>query len=294
LRLACLGALGSSIGAETPHHLPEGDVLPAILAAANSKNTQSRLFATYVLPTFAVENQAAADALLKLSSDADARVRSYAFQSIGNSERTAEERGITSRLLEKLTSNDPETVRTAIRSLVKDGESFNGGSMVDKDPVLTRFLLPQLFAPDVSVRKEARQAIRFAQGSAVSDIVGTLLTLLNDDARRANRLEAIRALAALGPKAEPATDKLKQLLSSDDAQIQIAAAAAIKMIVGKDQYQKPIAEVLGKELGIRVIETDGVWAVLPSEDATDDGKAFGDFTNAVIKEQQQLFPDGKF
>jgi hypothetical protein len=66
------------------------------------------------------------------------------------------------------------------------------------------------------------------------------------------------------------------------------------MIVGKDKYQKPVADVLGKELGITVVESSsGVWGALPREDAKDTGEAFAKFTEAVIDEQQKLFPKGE-
>ena len=101
-------------------------------------------------------------------------------------------------------------------------------------------------------------------------------------------------MAAIGPDAAPGLDTLKRTLASANRQERIASAAAIKMIVGKDQYQKPVADVLGEELGITVVESNGVSGAFPREDVKDDGKAFAEFTEAVIKEQQQLFPDGKF
>jgi hypothetical protein len=66
------------------------------------------------------------------------------------------------------------------------------------------------------------------------------------------------------------------------------------MIVGKDQYQKPLADVLGKELGITATKTPaGAWGALPRDDAPDAGEAFGKFTEDVIKEQELLFPPEK-
>ena len=122
--------------------------------------------------------------------------------------------------------------------------------------------------------------------AVVSGLIGDLKTELS--ARR--RIAAIRALAAIGPPAESALEILKERLASDNPQERIAAAAAIKMIVGKDQYQKPLADVLGEELGIKAVKTDpGVWAVLPRDDVAD-VEAFNKFNDAVIKEQEILFP----
>ncbi len=91
-----------------------------------------------------------------------------------------------------------------------------------------------------------------------------LVTELRTDLSSKRRVAAIRALAAIGPEAEPALDDVKKTLASDNRVEQIAAAAAIKMIVGKDQYQKPVADVLGEELGIEVVESNGVWAHCPA------------------------------
>ena len=47
-------------------------------------------------------------------------------------------------------------------------------------------------------------------------------------------------------------------------------------------------------MAYKQLDSNGVWGALPSEDVKDGGKAFMNLTEAVINEQQQLFPDGKF
>ena len=188
-------------------------------------------------------------------------------------------------------------MRSAVRSLVHDAEWFNArGTEVEKGPALTFTpeLLPLLFAPDASVRKETRQAIRFAQSSTTAKVFEPLYSILVDEARQSDYLETIRALAAMGPKAEPALDRLKQLLSSDDPQIRIAAAAAIKMIVGKDQYQKPVADDAGRGPGNHRRRIERCVGGTSTRRRERQRQAFNEFTEAVIKEQEQLFPDGKF
>jgi hypothetical protein len=104
------------------------------------------------------------------------------------------------------------------------------------------------------------------------------------------RISALRGLASLGPNPESALPALQTSLARKNTRERIAAATAIKKIVGKDQYQKPVADVLGKELGITVIRTpDGKWGTLPRDDSANAG-AFNRFNDDVFKEQELLFP----
>jgi beta-lactamase regulating signal transducer with metallopeptidase domain len=144
------------------------------------------------------------------------------------------------------------------------------------------------------IEQRSRKYLSTLSPEVAQSIVTNLIDVLSTDLSAKRRIAAIRALAAIGPNAKPALDVLNKTLVSDDLRERIASAAAIKMIVGKDRYQKPVADVLGEELGITVVESDGVWGALPRKDVKDGGKAFSEFTEAVIKEQQQLFPDGEF
>jgi beta-lactamase regulating signal transducer with metallopeptidase domain len=293
LKKACLGAFGYPGTSTVARPIPENDVLLALLAAVDSKNTNDRLFATWVLPVLAPQNKLANDALQKLSSDADAKVRSYSFKPLDADTLSLRDNGIPPRIRQELMSNDSKTARAAIKTLVKDASWFNSrGISMEKGPALYYVpeLFPLLFAPDESVRREARQALRFITRANAEQVVVQLLIILDDDARRVDHIEAMRAIAAMGPKASPALDKLKEKLSTSDAKIRIPAAAAIKMIVGKDKYQKPVADVIGKELGITVQQTsDGTWGALPRDDSAN-ADAFNKFTEDVIKEQEMLFP----
>ena len=264
LKKACLGAFGYPGSSTVACPIPENDVLLALLAAVDSKNTNDRLFATWILPVLAPHNKQAADALRKLSSDADAKVRSYSFKAMNVDTRSSRDNGIPPRIRQELMSNDSKTTRAAIKTLVKDASWFQQPRRLRwrKGPLSITY--PSCF--HFSLRRtnrceEARQALRFITKANAEQVVEQLLSFLEDDARRVDQIEAIRAIAAIGPKASPALGKLQQKLSTSDAKIRIAAAAAIKMIVGKDQYQKPVADVLGEELGITVQKTgNGVWA----------------------------------
>ena len=95
LKNACLSAFGYPGLSIVAYRISENDALPVLLAAVDSKNMQTRLFATWVLPSFSEQNKSAADALLKLSSDSDAKVRSYAFRAASVKPQKLFDRGIS-------------------------------------------------------------------------------------------------------------------------------------------------------------------------------------------------------
>jgi len=151
-----------------------------------------------------------------------------------------------------------------------------------------------VYSESAAIAQRSRRFLSMLPKPEAERVVARLISVLESELSSRRRIDLIRAIAAIGPNANSAMEVLKQSMANKEPQERIAAAAAIKMIVGKDQYQKPVADVLGKELGITVVETDSRWAALPREDVKDGGKAFADFTKAVIEEQQQLFPGGKF
>ena len=67
------------------------------------------------------------------------------------------------------------------------------------------------------------------------------------------------------------------------------------MIVGNDQYQKPESPTCSaKELAITVVEIESANGRVAERGREIRRQKNTDFTEAVIEEQQQLFPDGKF
>jgi hypothetical protein len=147
-----------------------------------------------------------------------------------------------------------------------------------------------VYSNSTDIAPLTRKYLSTLSKSQATPIVNELLKVLKTDLSPKRRVQALRAIAAIGPNSEPAMEELKTVLASKNPQERIAAATAIKRIVGKDQYQKPIADVLGEELGIRVENAgDGVWGALPrNNNATAD--AFNKFTEDVIHEQELLFP----
>jgi hypothetical protein len=146
---------------------------------------------------------------------------------------------------------------------------------------------------DANIGRWTRKYLSTLSHSQAEPIVSGLIRVLQTDLDPNRRINAMRALAAIGPNADAALDILKKVLANNDVRERVVAATAIKMIVGKDQYQKPIADVLGKELGINVVKDgSGAWAALPREDSPN-ADAFNKFTNDVIKEQELLFPRAK-
>jgi hypothetical protein len=146
-----------------------------------------------------------------------------------------------------------------------------------------------LYSTDFIVAQRTRQYLNTLSKSAAAPIVEDLLAVLKTDVSSDRRISALRGLASLGPNAEPALPALQISLARKNPRERIAAATAIKKIVGKDQYQKPVADVLGKELGINVEWTGGVWGAVPRDDSAN-ADAFNKFTEDVIKEQESLFP----
>jgi PDZ domain len=151
-------------------------------------------------------------------------------------------------------------------------------------------ILRGVYSNSIDVARLTRKYLSTLSKSQATPIVNELLKVLKSDLSPNRRVQALRAIAAIGPNSEPALEELKTTLASKIPQERIAAATAIKRIVGKDQYQKPIADVLGDELGITVAKTaNGKWGVLPRDDKVD-VTVFNKFTEDVIKEQELLFP----
>jgi hypothetical protein len=155
----------------------------------------------------------------------------------------------------------------------------------------TEMILVASYDDEEYIAKLARHYLRNISPEDSVALVSDLVRELERDLSPKRRLAAMRALAAIGPNAKPALEVLTKTLASDNRNERPVAATAIKMIVGKDQYQKPLADVLGKELGITAVQNEsGAWGVVPRDDARDGGKAFNDFTSSVIEIQQDLFP----
>jgi hypothetical protein len=198
-----------------------------------------------------------------------------------------------------LQSNNVDDIKSALWLLLyyeRDSSGrVLGGGFGGKPPkpqlVFMPELVPLLFHADESVRREARRVLQYIGEKERSQVIEQLLAVLDDASRKRDRIHALRAIAAIGPKAEPALEKLKQILATRDPKERIAAATAIKMILGKDQYQKPIADILGSELGITAVETPGgVWGVVPRDNGVD-VEPFNKFNDDVIREQESLFPE---
>jgi hypothetical protein len=151
-------------------------------------------------------------------------------------------------------------------------------------------ILRGVYSNSIDVARLTRKYLSTLSKAQATPIVNELLKVLKTDLSPNRRVQALRAIAAIGPNSEPALEVLKTTLASKIPQERIAAATAIKRIVGKDQYQKPVADVLGKELGIKVVRTpDGKWGALPRDDSPN-ADAFNKFNDDVFKEQELLFP----
>jgi beta-lactamase regulating signal transducer with metallopeptidase domain len=147
-----------------------------------------------------------------------------------------------------------------------------------------------IYSDSLATAQHTRKYLSTLNSTDAAPVVRSLQSTIKAELSSRRRVDTLRALGAIGPAAASALDDLKTVLATKDPQVRIAAATAIKRIVGKDQYQKPVADVLGNELGIEVKQTStGVWGAVP-RDVNTKSDAFLKFTEDVIKEQQLLFP----
>jgi HEAT repeat protein len=256
LKKACLSAFTGRDwrGSKLTHELPTEDAVPVLLSLAASENVQSRLFATWALgytQLRAPDDARIPEALLKLSSDSDPTIRAYAVGYLDGSPEAQD------RIRRSLGDADAKVQTAAVQKLIVRPNP-RGGGMMGRDR--TRYLpelFPLLFAEDESLRRAVRVALKNAERSVIREIVGQLNDVLNDESRRTDHLEAIRALIVLGKQSKPAADTLKTFLSSEDDETRVAAAAALKTILSQDDYDAALADKLGEELGLTIDPKNG-------------------------------------
>jgi HEAT repeat protein len=143
-------------------------------------------------------------------------------------------------------------------------------------------LYPLLFSPEEQVRREVRATIQHIAKEDAPAVVGQILDVLKDDSRQKDHLDAIRALAAIGPHAAPAVAQLRELLASEEPSTRFAAAVALERILGEREFNLVLGQVLGDELGVTVTR-EGVisW---PGRGV------YGEFDRTADEERKRLFP----
>lgn len=166
---------------------------------------------------------------------------------------------------EKLKSDDLVAVSSAMSLLLYypqagGGGGFGGGASREPKLILLPELVPLLFHADEGIRKQARRTLHPIDEKDAPQVVQELSNVLKDASRSGDHVEAIRALAAMGPKAQSAVPTLRKILadSSEDSPLRFAAAVALYSI-DNSNYRKMLAEALGRELEIELNENGEIY-----------------------------------
>jgi hypothetical protein len=280
LQAACVEAFGNAgSNGEVAQSIPASDSLPVLAAAVKSGSRQQKLFLTYALANISDPESVKLRLALSQEKDATIRYRSLAF-------------------LPRLSNSTDEKVVARMREALQSGELADVQAVLDRvmpfrsPPGQTKAPYPFLnelvklfFSSDEGVRKQARRFARSLEADDAGHVADVVLKVLQDDSKTAQHIEAIRALATLGPPAKSATDSLKPFLKSDDHSISIAAAAALHRILPQSDYNKILVESLGERLGIKT--TGDAFIVLPGGQQSAE---FIMFENAVREEENQHLP----
>jgi beta-lactamase regulating signal transducer with metallopeptidase domain len=279
LRAACVEAFGGE-GAKSAiaQSIPANDALPALAAAAKSGSRQQKLFLLRVLP--GLSNPESVAARLTLSNEPDALIRKKALQVLPQLMSNAHDDKVAARVREALGSNDPDDVVAAMFVIVPYPNTPAAKSPYPYLPDLMKLL----YSPHESVRKHARELLKLIKGDDATHVAEAALAVLKDNAQKQQHLEAIRALAALGPSAKPAVDTLRPLLKSDDQTVAIAAANALRRNLNPPEYGKLLVEQLGDRFNLQM---QGNTIQLPGGPKQVE---FNAFERAVQDEERQLFP----
>ena len=86
------------------------------------------------------------------------------------------------------------------------------------------------------------------QDDDAPQLVESLLAILKDDSRKADRIAAIRALGAIGPKAAFAQTQVEQIFSnvSQDMPLRVATGFAIDKIEGGQRLRNELMNLINR------------------------------------------------
>jgi beta-lactamase regulating signal transducer with metallopeptidase domain/multidrug efflux pump subunit AcrA (membrane-fusion protein) len=284
LQNACVEALGGTwdgMNRAVAPSIPTTDSLPALSAAANSGNRKQKLFLTYVLSR--IPGPESVGLLLTLSKDKDATIRQYALRSLPNLGSDGYNEKVSARIREAMNSDDPGDVAASISVSFPSRDKSAAFAPYTYLPEFSMWIL----SPHEAVRKQARNLASSLQGDDAAHVAEAALAVLKDNAKKEQHLEAIRALAALGPTAKSAVDELRPLAKSDNQPLSIAAVLALRRILGQVEYNTMLVESFGDRFGIsrtRLGESVGI------PDDVQKREEFRAFERAVQDEEGQLFP----
>jgi len=201
----------------------------------------------YAVGQLRTDNPQVIGLLRTLAEQGPAEVRGGALGALVRSERISDRTGTLSEETRKLlaaalTSDDLDQRRSALWLLVYDPNNpwalgWNG--MGDA----RLFYLPEIVGPllgaDEELRQRARLQLQYVQAKDAPELVEQLLKVLKDESRAAEHVEAIRAIAAMGPAGAAATEELKKVVfEGKDENAIIAAVLAVACINDKEVAAK--------------------------------------------------------
>jgi beta-lactamase regulating signal transducer with metallopeptidase domain/biopolymer transport protein ExbD/tetratricopeptide (TPR) repeat protein len=279
LKNACLDAFrGTQLPEKSVvgHKIPVKDAMAEFALAVKSDFVQQKLFLTEVLPW--IETPESVSLRLTLSNDKDATIRHNALRSLPNPGSDGYNEKVSARVREALNSKDPEDL-VAVMGATLPG--FEKPGVRARYPYLDEYS-KWIFSPHEAVRKQARNFSNGLRGDDAQRVAEVALAVIKDNSKKDQHIEAIRALAALGPNAKSAVETLRPLVKSDDRPTSIAAILALRRILATADYGKLLYEQFGKPFDLYMERGQ----LLPSAGKREE---FDAFQRAIGDEEMQLF-----
>ncbi len=227
-------AIEALTGANDATHVPAADSLPVLLGVVRSDNQRVRMFLARVLGGF--HDPKATDALLELSRDADRHVQFLALSALPQVDANHPNMKVVDRIREGL-REDAADADWLMRKLITPGTGDGMGG--PRQSSMQLYYVPELylklFSQHEFVQRSARSLIHYIRPADAPPVVEQLVKTLSSDASVEKQVEAIRALAAIGPSAREALPAIDRLITGPvdvkDPRV-VPAAVARGMILG--------------------------------------------------------------
>ena len=227
LKSACVDAFttGDSTGG---YRIPATEWLPPVVEKLKAGSPSMRRFGNYIFAGIPAGDTSIIPQLLALSRQAE--MQDYAFLGLKAVDPKLENKEVLARFQQSLHEKGHSAEFEAQQiHYFRYPEYPQGG----QPPFTALRFVPELelalFNPSENVKKSARLAITSVQSADAKPLVDRLIHRL-DDQSRSDRLAVIRALAAIGPLALSAEDRLRKIAHSETDADRYAAAVALERI----------------------------------------------------------------
>ncbi len=221
--------------------------LPDLVARMKDDPGKWKPLLVYAVSQLRTDNPQVIGLLRTLAAEGPAELRGGALGALVRSERTSDRTGKLSEESRKLlgaalVSNDPDRIRSALWLLVYDANNpwaVGWNQMTNPRLLFLPEIVEPLLGADDDVRQRARLQLQYVQAKDAPAMLEQLLRVLHDDSRAAEHVDAIRAIAAMGPAAVAATEELNKIVAgSEDEDAVIAAVFAVACINDKAMMTK--------------------------------------------------------